>query len=224
MAPATDVAEKLLGQWYVTQMAFDGIVYDVTKEPNQITIKFNEDNTAEVFTVENEAEKGAAAWMINDAGEIYFMEQASQVALKVEIEEDYITIGNDTDYYILMKTPTIAYDFAEVVKAESPAAFDGKYAVTYVSGDGYTMKADVALKDMEQIGITSTGIEIKNSLVEFLGKDPQQYVFNEKDGTLEMILEENPEFANAYVFKLADGGIAVNWMNLTFYASPVIEE
>lgn len=216
-----EVAEKLKGVWYVNQLTLDGITYDVTQEPNQIIIDFNDDTTATLYTADNEETKTQAAWTVNENGEILFMEAATQVPLNVTIEDDYLIIGNEKDYYLLRKEPKMAYDFAEIVKAESANAFDGKYAVTYVSGNGYTMDAETALKDMSRIGITSTGIVIKDSLVEFLGKDPQQYLFNEKDGTLEMIIDGNPDFTNVYVFKLADGGIAANWMDLTFYASPV---
>ena len=76
-------------------------------------------------------------------------------------------------------------------------------------------------EELNNLGVTSTGITIRDGKVEFLGKAEMAFAFQQEEGVL--LLETGNEAENIRIFRLTDEGIAVNWYGLTFYAEKVTE-
>ncbi len=227
---ATTADANLVGVWYLNQVIDQGVAYDVSEIPDQRVIEFAADNTGSIYAKSNPEEKNRIAWTVDDAGIIWFQEESTQTPMQVAVNEDpnnagsyYLMIGDENNAYIFSSNPTDPVEFAKIVKAEKAEDFDGSYALTYLAGEGYTLKAENALEDLAALGVKTTGVTIDTGMVELFGNEPRAYVFNEEDGTLNMIIEENLEFMNVHVFK-TETGLAINWMDLTFYAEPVTAE
>lgn len=221
---AETTAEKLAGLWYVNFIVSEGRSYDISLFNNDRTvIEFNEDTTGIIYTTGDPETKGDVAWREDEDGTIWFMESSMQKPMKIEIGEDYVRLGDPNSGYILNRTDSGAKTFAKTITAAGIEDFNGNYAVTYVAGNGYTMSIDVAMEFLKGLGIASTGINIQNGSVEFLGGNAANYAFDAVDGTLNKTSELALSYLNIKIFKLADGGIAANWMDTTFYAFPVTE-
>lgn len=227
---AENVQEPLVGVWYVNQIIMDGLAYNLnnTENPDQMVIEFKDDMTGYIYHESTSDSKANIAWKKDEDGNYWYMEESNPVAAPVKIEDGYIVVGTETVAFILNKEPIKPVEFAQTVKATKASEFNGKYALTYLAGDGYAMKAENAMEDLAALGIKNTGIQISDSndtsaLVEFFGNDPRTYLLNADEGTLDMKADANLEFLNVHMFKTADGGLAINWLDLTFYCDPVTE-
>ena len=219
---AEETVPAFLGTWYVTQMISDSIAYNVADLNLQMKFELMKDGTGKIYTEDGEdREESPCTWKMQEDGSITFMEDAVQVAIPMKEVEDYLTVGDENDYYILRREPGVPVDFAEVIKAASPEDFNGSYAVAYLSGNGFTMTAESAMEELNNLGVTSTGITIRDGKVEFLGKAEMAFAFQQEEGVL--LLETGNEAENIRIFRLTDEGIAVNWYGLTFYAEKVTE-
>lgn len=223
-AEEAETAKKIVGVWYANQAVVDGIAYDISQVPEQSIVEFNEDGTGYLYNKNDQDNKTNMAWTEMD-GKILMQDEDSQTTMNVSIIEDegetYLVIGDESTNYVLNRTPAEAVNFAKTVKAEKAEDFDGRYALTYLSGDGYTLPAEKALDDLATLGVKTTEISIDGGLVELFGNEPRAYVFSDEDGTLNMEVDERVNFMNVYIFKTENGGLAINWMDLTFYADPV---
>ena len=149
------------------------------------------------------------------------MEEKTQQEIQLKIDDKTLILGNDNqNCYIFTREKSEGVDFAQVITAEDKAAFNGSYALTYVSGDGYTLTVENAMEDLAAIGIANTGIEINDGTVKLFGQEAREFVFNE-DGSLTLDNEDGLDLTNVKIYKLADGGLAINWLGLTFYAGQV---
>ena len=225
----SEAAERLVGTWYLNQVIDEGVAYDVSQTPDQRIVEFNADKTGCIYASSNPDEKSQIAWTEDEAGVIWFQEESTRVPMQVKMNEDpkndgvyYLYVGDETNAYVFSSTAAGLVDFAKVIKAEKTEDFDGNYAITFLAGDGYTIKVDKAMEDLSALGVKSTGIVIDSGMVELFGNEPRAYVFDEEKGTLNMVIEENLEFMNVRIFK-TETGLAINWMDLTFYADPVTE-
>lgn len=227
---AESAQEPVVGLWYVNQIVVDGLAYNLnnTVNPDQMIIEFKDDMTGYVYHESTVDNKANIAWKKDDDGNFWYMEESNPIAAPVKVEDGYLVIGTANVAYVLNKEPIKPVEFAETVKAEKASDFNGKYALTYLASDGYSMKAENAMEDLAALGIRNTGIQIADSndtsaLVEFFGNEPRTYLFNEEEGTLDMKADANLEFLNVHMFKTADGGLAINWLDLTFYCDPITE-
>lgn len=227
-ASGIKLSEKIIGLWYINQIVSDGKAYDVSQLPNQNMVEFGADNTGVIYAKDDqENTKTQIAWKEDENGQLWFQEENTQVPMQIQVYENpdksgeyYLVLGDDENNYVLNREPTAPVNFAPVKKAADIKEFDGKYALTYLAGDGYTLKAENAADDLAALGIKSTEINIENGLVEFGGGEPRAYTFDANDGSLNMVVDEKVEFLNIHIFK-TESGIALNWFDLTFYAEPV---
>ena len=225
----TSNSEKIIGIWYMNQLVNEGKAYDVSQMPNQNIIEFKQGNTGVIYAKDDESTQGQIAWKEDEEGKLWLQEESTQVPMQISIYNDpekeneiYLVIGDESNSYVLNREPTAPVNFAPIVKAESMDVFNGKYALTYLAGDGYTLRIEDAMEDLASLGITTTEINIDNGVVELMGSQPAAFTFNQEEGSLEKVIEENIQFMNAYIYK-TETGLAVNWFDLTFYAEPVTE-
>lgn len=224
LAEETGAAQKLSGAWYANQVVMDGVAYDISQLPEQMVMEFSEDGTGSYYSKNDPENKTNIAWTEQD-GKILMQDEVAKTSMNVEIveegEEIYLVIGDEATNYVMNRTPAEPVNFAKTVKAEKAEDFDGHYALTYLAGDGYTLPADKALDDLAALGIKTTEVTIDGDMVELFGNEPRAYVFSEEEGTLNMEVDERVDFMNVYIFKTEDGGLAINWLDLTFYAAPI---
>ena len=212
-------ADPVIGDWYLAQVIMSGTAYsNVAQIGLDMVMTLNEDGTG-VLTVNNET-PSACAWKQGTEGGYVFMEEKTQQEIGLKLDDTTLILGNDNqNCYIFTREKDKPVDFAQVITAEDKAAFDGFYALTYVSGDGYTLTVDNAMADLAAIGIKNTGIDITDGSVKLFGQDAMEFAFSE-DGTLYMDNADGLDLTNVKMYKLADGGLAINWLGLTFYAAP----
>lgn len=212
------------GLWYLNQIVMDGVAYDVSKTQEPQVIELKDNFTGTTYVLGNENSVVNVAWTKDETGSYWYTEETNSARVPMRIEEEALIIGTEEVTYILNKEQAKPVNFAKVVKAEDAKDFDGEYALTYLSGDEYTLAADKAMDDLAALGVKNTGITIEDSLVELFGNNPRAYIFDAENGTLNMQVDDNLEFLNVYINKTEDGGLAINWLNLTFYCDPVTEE
>ncbi len=220
IASAEKAGDSFLGTWYVTQLVSGGTAFSLADMSITMMIELKEDGTGIIKTSdEANEEESACAWTQKDDGTASFMESAMQVAVPLKKEQDYLILGDENDYYILRREPGEPVSFAETVIAKAAAEFNGEYAVTHVSGNGFTLEASAAMEEMAVLGAENTSVVIRDGRVALLGNAEVVCSFLPEEGVLS--LETGDEAQNIRIFRLADGGIAVNWYGLTFFAAPV---
>lgn len=226
MAEEANVGKKIVGIWYLNQQTINGETYDVSQMEDQNIFEFKEDNTGVLYRKNDPDNKQQLAWT-EDGGKVWMQSENVQENLEIRIVEDEtegvksLVIGDDSNNYILSRTPAEPVNFASTIKAEKAEDFDGHYALTYLAGDGYTMPAEKAADDLAVLGVKTTEIAIESGLVELFGNEPRAYEFNETEGSLDMEVDDKVNFLNVYIYKTEDGGLAINWLDLTFYAAPI---
>ena len=219
VAAFAEESDPVIGDWYLAQVIIAGTAYsNVADIGLDMVMTLNEDSTG-VLTVNNES-PSTCAWKPNPNGGYVFMEERTQQEIGLKLDDTTLILGNDNqNCYIFTREKNKPVDFAQVITAESKADFDGFYALTYVSGDGYTLPVEKAMSDLVAIGIKNTGIDIADGSVKMFGQDALEFAFSE-DGTLYMDNADGLDLTNVKMYKLADGGLAINWLGLTFYAAP----
>lgn len=219
VAAFAEESDPVIGDWYLAQVIIAGTAYSNVAEIGlDMVMTLNEDSTG-VLTVNNES-PSTCAWKPNPDGGYVFMEERTQQEIGLKLDDTTLILGNDNqNCYIFTREKNKPVDFAQVITAESKADFDGFYALTYVSGDGYTLPVEKAMSDLAAIGIKNTGIDIADGSVKMFGQDALEFAYSE-DGTLYMDNADGLDLTNVKMYKLADGGLAINWLGLTFYAAP----
>lgn len=220
VAAFAEGTNPVIGDWYLSQVIMSGTAYsNVSQIGLDMVMTLNEDGTG-TLTMNTET-PSACAWKTTETGGYVFMEEKTQQEIQLKIDDKTLILGNDNqNCYIFTREKSEGVDFAQVITAEDKAAFNGSYALTYVSGDGYTLTVENAMADLAAIGVANTGIEINDGTVKLFGQEAREFVFNE-DGTLTLDNEDGLELTNVKIFKLADDGLAINWLGLTFYAGQV---
>lgn len=160
-----------------------------------------------------------AAWKDNKNGTFAFMESATQVAVPFRTEEDYLVIGDENDYYILRRESGEPVVFAETTAATDIKEFNGEYAAQYLSGDGFTVTVAAAGEEMDILGMKNTGSAVRDGKVDFFGMMETDFAYDPETGTI--FLNAEDEAQSIRIWRLTDGGIAVGWYGMTFYAAPV---
>ena len=217
VAAFAEEADPVIGEWYLVQAILSGkAYYNVSQIGLDMVMTLNDDGTG-MLTMNNEM-PSACTWKANEAGGYVFMEVKTQQELQLKIDDKTLILGNDDqNCYIFTREKNEEVDFAQVITAEDKAAFNGSYVLTYVSGDDYTLTVENAMADLTALGIAGTDIEINDGTVKLFGQDAREFVFNE-DGTLTLDNEDGLKLTNIKICALADGGLAINWLGLTFYA------
>lgn len=216
--------ENFYGAWYATQLITDGVAYSYAEFGTKVRLDLNKDGTGSLWQSEEDALD--INWRVDEDGTIRFADPINQVdTFEIKMQEDgTLVLGETEDISITfarsMEEPV---DYAKPIEAENITDFDGQYALTAVSGEGYSVAAEKADELLAPLGVTSTAINIASGMVEFLGREAKQAAFTEGRLFIDGGNKDIPAF-NITITKLEDKGIAADWLGLTLYAYPAIEE
>lgn len=216
--------ENFYGAWYATQLITDGVAYSYAEFGTKVRLDLNKDGTGSLWQSEEDALD--INWRVDEDGTIRFADPINQVdTFEIKMQEDgTLVLGETEDISITfarsMEEPV---DYAKPIEAENITDFDGQYALTAVSGEGYSVAAEKADELLAPLGVTSTAINIASGMVEFLGREAKQAAFTEGKLFIDGGNKDIPAF-NITITKLEDKGIAADWLGLTLYAYPAVEE
>ena len=221
--PAAESADSLVGDWFMVQYYMEGV--GTTVEGTDIEMQLNADGTGTVTrTYANGTTSSIkCSWIKAEDGQYYYKEDLSaNVDGTIVVDEDgFLTVDDGASRAIVFSKVKGQYKtFAKQIAAESASDFDGRYAVAYISGTDYFLSIERALNELYSLGVNSTSVNIADGKVELFGEEAREFTYSE-EGRLEYITDESDVATlNVYIYKLEDGGIAVNWFGLTFYAYP----
>ena len=214
--------EEFLGTWYMTQFVSGVYAFSCDDTGKMLTCDFMEDGTCD-FCLDDEHYD--ASWMDNGDGTYTFMEEDFEVPIEMWLEDGYLMMGDEFDYYIFSREPFKPREFAKAVVPEKAADLNGKYQLSYLSGEGFTVRIDEADDLLEELGITDKTVNIDKGYVEFLGQIGATFDFDQNEGTLNLTYSyEGFEPQQIKIIRLDDGSIAMDWVGMTFYADPLTEE
>lgn len=221
-ALAETATSEMLGLWYMTQFISGETAFSCEDTAQLLTCDFKEDGSCDVCLNEDHYK---AYWLNNGDGTFTYQEEDSDIPIEMHLEDGYLLMGDEYDYYIFSREAFKPREFAKVVAAEDPAELNGRYVLTYVSGDGFTVGIDQAADILEELGIMDPYVEIDNGFVEFLGQISASFDFDKNDGTLNLTYAyEGFDPQDIKLALLDDGTIAINWVGMTFFAEKVTEE
>lgn len=221
VAAYAEESSEITGSWYLSQVIISGTAYsNVAQIGLNMKVELSEDGTG-VITM-NEGNPSACAWKKNDDGTYSFMEESAQQEIKMNVDENgSMILGADNENcYIFSREQYKAVDFAKVKAANTAEEFNGSYAITYVSADGYTLPVENAMEDLKVIGLATTGVEIKDNTVALFGQEAKEFSFV-NDGTMYLDTNDGLDMTNVKIYLLEDGGLAINWLGLTLYAGRI---
>lgn len=213
---AETATSEIQGLWYMTQFISGETAFSCEDTAKLLTCDFKEDGTCDYCLNDDHYN---ASWMDNGDGTYIFLEDEAEEPVGMRMEDGYLLMGDEFDYYIFSREPFKPREFAKPVAVEQPYDFNGKYELCYVSGDGFSVGIDEAAGLLEDLGVMDPTLDIYGCDVQFLGQLDATFEFDKNEGTLNVTYSyEGFEPQSIKIVMLDDGNIAIDWVGMTFYA------
>lgn len=218
-------AEEMTGTWKLATVVIHGVTMTSDASGLESTIVFNEDGTFQLLTdIRGYIDEATVTIVEEDGAKYLYRDDNGKIGSTIELEDDFLVLAvGESEKMIYTREGKEDVSFEKPVAAGNISDFNGDYAVTYISGEGYTLAADVAMNQLAMYGLTTNEIKIAEGIVELMGAEGATYTFTEA-GTLTKVSDEQNDVLDVVIYKLEDGGIAVCYLGITFYAQPVAVE